>query len=159
MPREMKALDPNEGEALWAAGSLMIVKATSDDTHGGFTLIEQECPPGLDSPAHTHDTEEQCLYILNGSMDLSCGDRGRLLTQGCFAVLPRGVPHSFRVGSDGVRFLSLTTPGGFEDFAREIGSPALEMTTPPDPTANLREARQRVSESPTVHSELRKATT
>jgi len=157
-PHGMKALDPSEGEALWAAGSLMVVKATSEDTHGGFTLIEQECPPGLDSPEHMHETEDQCFYILAGSMDVSCGDSGRSLTEGCFAVLPRGVPHSFTVGPEGVRFLSLTTPGGFENFAREIGSPAMELTTPPNPAANLRDAGKQVVEAPTAHSDVRPAT-
>jgi len=56
-----KVLGPGEGEAVWAAGSLMVVKAGTADTHGGMTVIEQECPPGLDSPEHVHDSEEQCL--------------------------------------------------------------------------------------------------
>jgi hypothetical protein len=30
----LKALDAGEGEALWAAGSLMVVKATAEDTFG-----------------------------------------------------------------------------------------------------------------------------
>src|SRR5579859_7300180 len=96
----LKILGPDQGEALWSAGSLMVVKATSDDTHGGMTVIEQACPPGLDSPAHVHDSEEQCLFMLSGSIDLRCGDVTSSLGPGCFVVLPRGVPHSFVVGSD-----------------------------------------------------------
>ena len=51
MASALKALDSGEGEALWAAGSLMVVKATGEDTWGGLTVIEQECPPGLISPS------------------------------------------------------------------------------------------------------------
>ncbi len=127
---QLKALGHDEGEALWSAGSLMVIKATADDTHGGLTVIEQTCPPELDSPAHVHDTEEQCLYVLAGSLELRCGDATTTLTEGSFAVLPRGVPHSFKVSADGARFLSLTTPAGFEEFARSIGEPAASLVPP-----------------------------
>ena len=158
MGNELKALEPGEGEALWAAGSLMVVKATTTDTHGGMTVIEQECPAGLDSPEHVHDTEEQCLYMLTGSLELTCGGATRSLTPGCFAVMPRGVPHSFVVGPDGARFLSLTTPAGFENFAREIGMPAAERSLPPDPTASLRLAAQRVDASTSSYASERRST-
>lgn len=137
-----KLLGPDEGEALWSAGSLMVVKATTDDTHGGMTVIEQTCPAGLDSPGHVHDEEEQCLFMLAGTVELRCGDTTSSLAPGSFVVLPRGVPHSFVVGPEGARFLSLTTPAGFETFARAIGSPAEALTPPPIPeidsaTANV----------------------
>lgn len=48
-----KVLGPDEGEALWSAGSLMVVNASTEDAPGGMTVIEQECPPDLDSPALT----------------------------------------------------------------------------------------------------------
>jgi quercetin dioxygenase-like cupin family protein len=131
VPDGFKILDADEGEALWSAGSLMVVKATAEDTTNGLTVIEQECPPGLDSPAHVHESEEQCLFMLAGSIELRCGDVTRSVGAGCFVVLPRGVPHSFVVGPDGARFLSLTTPAGFERFARAIGAPAPELRPPP----------------------------
>jgi quercetin dioxygenase-like cupin family protein len=127
-----KFLGPDEGEALWSAGSLMVVKATTDDTHGGMTVIEQECPAGLDSPAHVHDEEERCLFMLAGSIELRCGDETSSLAPGSFVVLPRGVPHAFVAGPEGARFLSLTTPAGFETFARAMGTPAEALTPPPD---------------------------
>jgi quercetin dioxygenase-like cupin family protein len=158
MGNELKALDPGEGEALWAAGSLMVVKATTADTQGGVTVIEQECPAGLDSPEHVHDSEEQCLYMLAGSIELMCGGATRSLTAGCFAVMPRGVPHSFVVGPDGAGFLSLTTPAGFETFAREVGTPAAERPVPPDPTASLRLAAERVEGSTAARASERRST-
>jgi quercetin dioxygenase-like cupin family protein len=144
MASVLKALDSGEGEALWAAGSLMVVKATGEDTWGGLTVIEQECPPGLISPAHQHEEEEQCIYVLAGSIDLTCGEDQRVLGPGAFAVLPRGLPHSFVVGAAGARFLNLTTPAGFERFARAIGAPAEALVPPPDPSSNMQLAADRV---------------
>ena len=88
MRRALKALGPDEGEALWAAGSLIVVKATADDTSGGATITEDVYSPGFDSPEHVHANEEQCLYMLEGSIELACGDERRFLSPGCFAVLP-----------------------------------------------------------------------
>jgi len=48
MHRALKALGPDEGEALWAAGSLIIVKATADDTSGGVTITEDVYSAGFD---------------------------------------------------------------------------------------------------------------
>jgi quercetin dioxygenase-like cupin family protein len=145
MVRPLKVVDSGDGEALWSAGSLMVVKATTEDTHGGLTVIEQECPPGLVSPAHHHDDEEQCIYMLAGSIHLRCGDEDRVVGPGAFAVLPRGVPHSFVVGDEGARFLNLTTPAGFEDFARAIGVPAEERVPLPNPSVNMRYAVRQVT--------------
>ena len=99
----MKFVDRDEGEAWWVAGSLMQLKATGDDTHDGLTLIEQTCPPGLDSPAHVHPDEEQCLYMLDGTIEVTCGDTTRAIGPGAFVVMPRGVPHSFVVTGDAGR--------------------------------------------------------
>ena len=125
-------VDPDEGQAWWVAGSLMQLKATGDDTYQGLTLIEQTCPPGLDSPAHVHPDEEQGLYVLDGTIEVTCGDTTRELGPGGFVVMPRGVPHAFVVtGAEGARFLSITTPSGFERLVHEIGEPALTLTPPP----------------------------
>jgi quercetin dioxygenase-like cupin family protein len=157
--RPLKVVESGEGEALWSAGSLMVVKATSEDTHGGVTVIEQECPPGLVSPAHHHDDEEQCIYMLAGKLDLVCGDVECVVSPGAFVVLPRGVPHSFVVGAEGARFLNLTTPAGFEAFARAIGVPAEARTPPPDPSANMQAAAEQVATGSSDDLEGRSATT
>ena len=139
----MKFVDRDEGEAWWVAGSLMQLKATGDDTHDGVTLIEQTCPPGLDSPADVHPDEEQCLYMLDGTIDVTCGDTTRAIGPGAFVVMPRGVPHSFVVtGEQGARFLSITTPSGFERLVHEIGEPAATLTAP---TARRCQRRCRVA--------------
>ena len=125
-------VDRDEGEAWWVAGSLMQLKATGDDTNHALTLIEQTCPPGLDSPAHVHPHEEQCLYMLEGTIEVTCGDTTREIGPGAFVVMPRGVPHAFVVtGAEGARFLSITTPSGFEQLVHEIGEPAPTLTPPP----------------------------
>jgi hypothetical protein len=44
---------------------------------------------------------------------------------------PRGVPHSFKVESEGTRALLVFTPGGIERMFQEGGVPAGESAEPP----------------------------
>jgi quercetin dioxygenase-like cupin family protein len=124
------------GDAWWVAGSLMMAKATGDDTARGLTLIEQSCAPGLYSPAHVHDDEEQLLWLLEGSIEVTCGGVTRTADAGSLVVMPHGLPHEFTVTSEhGARFLSITTPAGFERLVREIGERAPTLEPPPSGAA------------------------
>ena len=49
---------------------------------------------------------------------------------GTVAVLPRRLRHAYVVTSATARFLTLHTPGGFEQFAAEVGQPAAERRLP-----------------------------
>jgi hypothetical protein len=61
------------------------------------------------------------------------------LGTGGVAVVPIGLPHSFRVDSDTARVLVLSTPAGIERFVRDGSVPATARTLPaadtprPDP--------------------------
>jgi DNA-binding transcriptional LysR family regulator len=55
--------------------------------------------------------------------------------------MPRGVPHTFRVDSDGAVMLGVMTPGHFESLFRELGVPAQERTLPPAGAAPFDVAR------------------
>ena len=53
------------------------------------------------------------------------------LGPGAAAVVPRGVPHTFRVDSETARVLLLSTPAGIERFVRDASVPAAAPTLPP----------------------------
>jgi AraC-like ligand binding domain len=53
------------------------------------------------------------------------------LEAGGAAVVPMGVPHTFRVDSDGARVLVLSTPAGLERMIRNASIPAGAPTLPP----------------------------
>jgi mannose-6-phosphate isomerase-like protein (cupin superfamily) len=123
---------PGQGDHIWFFNSLMTVKADHSATHGGFTLIEQLTPTDFAAPPHIHDAEEEAFYVLEGSLDVTCGDRQWSAGVGSFVLLPRGIPHAFRVTSPGgARLLQITAPASFEQFAAEAGEPAPAATLPP----------------------------
>lgn len=131
-------LDPGGGDTLWFLGTLMTVKAGSNQTGGAFTLIEQIAPAGFGPPMHLHRHEDEAFYVLDGEVTFTIGDRVREAGPGAFVFLPRGVPHTFVVSEPGpARLLQLTTPGGFERFAGEAGEPAAQPTLPPPATPDV----------------------
>ena len=125
------ALASGEGEGLWFLNGLLTVKAGGSDTRNAFTLIEAVCPAGTGPPPHIHHDEEEGFYLLEGELAITCGDKTWTASPGAFALLPRGIPHSFRASdARDARILQISSPAQFERFAAEMGEPAETMTIP-----------------------------
>ena len=69
--------------------------------------------------------------VLDGRLTIEAGEDRFTLGPGGVAVVPMGVPHTFRVDSDGANVLVLSTPAGLEDMVRDGSVPAAEPTLPP----------------------------
>jgi mannose-6-phosphate isomerase-like protein (cupin superfamily) len=67
------ALAREEGQAVWFLDSLLIVKATGEQTAGAFGLIDNLMPPG-DSPYHLHHNEDEAFYLYEGQMTFYVGE-------------------------------------------------------------------------------------
>lgn len=132
------ALANGDGQHIWFLGTLMTVKAGSDQTRGGFTLIEQVSPPAFAAPSHVHEAEEEAFYVLDGELEITCGEQTWTVEKGGFVLLPPRIPHAFSVlGSRGARLLQITSPAGFEDFAAEAGDPANGPALPSPAQPNI----------------------
>src|ERR1700682_38783 len=131
-------LSNGDGEGIWFLGTLMTVKAGREQTRGGFTLIEQISPPAFVAPPHVHDAEEESFYVLEGQLQVTCGDQTWTVNSGGFVLLPRGIPHAFSVtGGVGAKLLQISSPADFEQFAAEAGEPAPSLTLPPPGEPNI----------------------
>jgi quercetin dioxygenase-like cupin family protein len=125
-------LDSGDGEHTWFSGTLMSVKAGSEQTYGGFTLIEVATPPRFVVPPHIHDDEEEAFYVLEGQLRVTCGEQTWTVGPGDFVMMPRGIAHTCSTVGDGsARLLQITSPAGFERFIAEAGEPAAEPVVPP----------------------------
>ena len=127
-------LGPDEGEALWAFGCLVTVKASSETTGGTVAVLEHLAPRGAGSPLHVHTREDEWFYVTDGELTLWVGGRVIDAPAGAFVYGPRDVPHTFIVTSDEARFLVATEPAGFEGMLRALGEPPASLTIPPAPT-------------------------
>jgi mannose-6-phosphate isomerase-like protein (cupin superfamily) len=120
-----------EGDALWFLGSFLTLKLTGSDSHGQLTIIDFVNPAGFAPPLHRHEREEEVFYVLEGAATFLCDGTEIPAGPGDLIHLPAGLPHTFKVDEAGpLRVLQITTPAGFEGFAREAGEPALSRALP-----------------------------
>ena len=115
-PSTSRALPPGE-EFLFAG-----VKMRAFDgalTGGQYSVIVSEFFAGWETPWHLHRLEDECLYLIRGSVSAKLGDEPYgTLRAGDFIFLPRGVAHGFRVLEE-TEILTVLTPPGLERFFRE----------------------------------------
>lgn len=132
-------LTADQGDALWFLGSLVTLKATGAQTSGGLTVAEFVNPPGFAPPLHRHLVEDEMFYILEGSATFHCEEAQLMAGPGDFVLLPKGVAHTFIVGTDRpLRCLQLTTPAGFEAFAAAVGNQPWSDDCPTQAPSTLR---------------------
>lgn len=120
-------LGPGEGER-HAAGtsSEILIKATSAATAASLFLSETTIEPGFPGPPpHRHAQLHDMFYVLEGVLTMLVDDETREIGAGTFVCVPPGVTHTFSNRSDQpVRFLNFNTPGGWENYMRELGEAA-----------------------------------
>jgi hypothetical protein len=85
---------------------------------------------GFAVPLHRHTREDELFQVLEGEATFECGGERVIVTAGGFTLLPRDVPHRFKVGSTPMRCLQTVIPGGLERFFAEMGVPAVKDELP-----------------------------
>jgi mannose-6-phosphate isomerase-like protein (cupin superfamily) len=100
------------------------MKASRLSTGGTLSVFETVIEAG--PPLHVHDREDECLYVLEGELLIRCGADIFEARAGSFAFLPRGRPHRFWARDQPARLLLITTPGGIEDYFRQINNAATD---------------------------------
>ena len=119
-----------EGERRWFLGTLATIRVPGEASEGRFALIEFLFPRDASPPLHTHPQDESYV-VIEGRLTVQAGDERFELEEGAAAMVPMGVPHTFRVDSDGARVLVLSTPAGLEQMVRAASAPAATPTLPP----------------------------
>jgi quercetin dioxygenase-like cupin family protein len=138
-----------EGEQFWfAGGGVFTMKATSEETGGAFTLLEDRVVRGKTTPLHSYPFDE-AVYMLDGEMRVHMdGEEYDLGRHGVF-VAPRGVPHAFVITSETAHLLSLHTPGSGEGFYRAASEPLTSADDASRP-ADLQKLQRAAEESDSI---------
>lgn len=90
---------------------------TASETNGEYTLVEVELAPHGGNGLHYHTEFTEQFEVLEGQLNIQCGDEELVLKQGEKALVPLNVNHRFYSTSDEpARFLVTLRPGhaGFE---------------------------------------------
>jgi uncharacterized cupin superfamily protein len=98
------------------------IKAQGSDTEGRFTFRLSDVRQ--DIRRHTHVSQDESLYILEGELDVILGKEDpetHHLTPGMYVFLPHGIPHALRnLSPGGVRMLVVGSPSGDEHYFEDI---------------------------------------
>ena len=122
-------LGPDQGQAVHLLALGVRFMLDGERTGGAFSLVEHPLPPrALGAPLHTHHSEDEYSYVLEGRFGVQVGDEVRYARPGDLVFKPRGVWHAFWNRSDEpARLLELISPAGFENYFREM-APLLAAT-------------------------------
>ncbi|WP_339821285.1 cupin domain-containing protein [Paenibacillus sp. FSL R7-0216] len=108
-------------------GEKMAIRLHSNLVGGTLSIIEARVPALMGPPKHIHNEREETFEILEGTFRFQCGDEDFIATPGTTVTVPRGLPHVWaNVGTETGRLLFIFTPGGIDDFFKEISKHSLE---------------------------------
>lgn len=126
----------DEPRGYWFLNDYVEMLATGDDTEGRYTFFEVHGPPGDEPPLHVHHEADEAFFLLEGELEVWIGKTHTTLRPGDYALLPKGVPHIYRVSSpEPARWLVLISPAGFDRFLVGVSQPAGEARIPDPPSA------------------------
>ena len=103
------------------------------------SLFEFTVAPGFNTGAHYHTKIEEIFYVLEGELDLRCGEKTVRGKPGTFVFVPPGAAHAF--GNSGTapgRMLLITAPPGHEKYFDELRDLIAKGKPDPEALAKLR---------------------
>jgi quercetin dioxygenase-like cupin family protein len=117
---------------LWFQDTLVTIRVSASEGQDALSVLEHLAPYRFSPPLHLHRTEDEVLHVLEGELCVRVQDQDHQLGPGDIRLLPKCVPHTYRVESvKGSRFLAITARGDFERFVRAVSRPAERSELPP----------------------------
>jgi len=113
-----------------------------EHTHGRRLAVLEYTTSEDEWPGHSHPTEDEVFYVMEGSLRFRSGAEEWDVEQGGFVFLPAGLEHGYRLRGGGVARLLVVTaptpaaesPAGWDGFVSGIENGAELRTEPSSPT-------------------------
>ena len=120
-PGSRVVVRPDEGARVH--GLDMAHKVDAHHLGGRLLVVESRVAPVALLPPHTHTRENECSYVVSGTVGFQVGDEIVTADAGSYVVKPRGVPHAFwNAGSEPARVMELHVPATFASYYDEVGA-------------------------------------
>ncbi len=103
-------------------GGIRNVILSSNETAGDIYLVQGIMPKGSEVPIHLHELEDEIFHILEGTVELTLGDKTIEGNVGDIVYLPRGIKHGIKTkGDKTAKVLNYVIQGhNFENFFNEL---------------------------------------
>lgn len=115
---------PDEGRLLDLGNFQAVVLADGDRTSTALTVMQtQNEPPGFGPPLHRHRDAAEAFFVLEGEYLMFLDEQQYRCPPGAFVYVPRDVPHTFTVSSEGPgRKLNIFTPAAMVGYFEELAA-------------------------------------
>ena len=128
----------NIGDSLSAHESIMVGQMSiryliDGSATGGLGVFELAVPPNSNvPPPHSHTANEECVYVLEGTLRYAVDDVERDLRPGDWMRTPRGSVHKFsNPHNELARALIIMTPDIGAQYFRDVAA-VVNIGGPPD---------------------------
>lgn len=119
------------GWPIHVLGNELIIKISSCDTGGAFTVFEGQTQPLAGPPLHRHPDQDEWWYIVDGDFKFEVDGQEIYASAGATVFAPRGSRHTFQnIGTTPGRTLTTVIPGGLDLFFEELESVAPKGAVP-----------------------------
>jgi len=127
-PLHATIVTPEQAEPIKPFGLDMKVLLTTEATRGAISVIMGWHKPGEGPPDHVHFNQEEVFFIVEGTYELTVGDRTSTVGPGTIVFIPRNVVHRFRsVGDTTACMLDWSLPGGQDQYFKAISDLAASV--------------------------------
>jgi len=111
---------PREGEGERTQTDMLII-GRAEMLGGDFSIMQGTVGPKKLLPPHTHDNEDQAVFIIAGELEFEVGGEGGMrfsARAGDYVLKPREVEHCFwnLSETETVHYIELSGRDGFEKF-------------------------------------------
>lgn len=107
---------------------------SGEDTQGQLAVVEVLERRGFEAPQHSHRHEDEIIRIIEGEMRFWLGNQTLRAKCGDVVLLPRGIPHSYRLESESAHYLLSFAPAGLENYLRALSQPVPNLDLPLAPS-------------------------
>ena len=110
---------PSESKAISMGPNIVTFLLSAEDTGGTYSLTSftMAAPPSPGPPPHTHEAETEVVYVLDGHVQLTLGDRSVQASTGAVLLVPKGTPHGVsNLGPGTATILVIISPPGLSSI-------------------------------------------